>query len=184
VILKFVSKLDRTLQYVDLLRHVLTSDSEDVDAVCPKRMEKVAAKVAVPQQEIQIEGEFVADDDFNALLGFEPEGDAEPEGAAPMAPEEEGPAGAPKARKVKVASRTVGTYNYFNNRLQSFDPETFDKSIFPSKCDKPRQPIVLTAADKTKLGADYDFSGVPELERLDLTGPDGTVSVRRTGVCG
>jgi hypothetical protein len=175
VILKFVSKLDRTLQYVDLLRHVLTSDSEDVDAVCPKRMEKVAAKVAVPQQEIQIEGEFVADDDFNALLGFEPEGDAEPEGAAPMAPEEEGPAGAPKARKVKVASRTVGTYNYFNNRLQSFDPETFDKSIFPSKCDKPRQPIVLTAADKTKLGADYDFSGVPELERLDLTGPDGTV---------
>jgi len=173
VILKFATKLDRTLHYVDILRHVLTSESEEVDAVCPKRMESVQAKVAVPQQELVIADEFVADDDFNALLGFEPEG----EGEAP--PEDEGVpevAAAPaKSRKVKVASRQVGTYNYFNNRLQSFDPETFDKSIFPSKCDKPRQPIALTAADKTRLGADYDFSGVPELERLDINDPDATV---------
>jgi hypothetical protein len=171
VILKFATNLARTLQYVDLLRHVLTSDSEDVDAVCPKRMETVQAKVAVPQQELVIADEFVADDDFNALLGFEPEGEGE---ALPDEAVVEEVA-APKSRKVKVASRQVGTYNYFNNRLQSFDPETFDKSIFPSKCDKPRQPIALTAADKTRLGSDYDFAGVPELERLDLTGPDGTV---------
>jgi hypothetical protein len=173
VILKFATNLDRTLHYVDILRHVLTSDSEEVDAVCPKRMESVQAKVAVPQQEIVVADEFVADDDFNALLGFEPEGEGD------ELPAEDAPdavAAAPvKSRKVKVASRQVGTYNYFNNRLQSFDADTFDKSIFPSKCDKPRQPIALTTGDKTRLGTDYDFSAAPELERLDLTDPDGTV---------
>ena len=177
VILKFATNLDRTLHYVDILRHVLTSDSEEVDAVCPKRMESVQAKVAVPQQEIVVSDEFVADDDFNALLGFEPE----PEGEAPPGEEVGAPEAAasaalpPKARRVRVANRQVGTHNYFNNRLQSFDPDTFDKSIFPSKCDKPRQPIALTAADKTRLGSDYDFSGVPALERMDLKDPDGTV---------
>lgn len=169
VLIKFATNLDRTLHYVDILRHVLTSEAEDVDAVCPKRMETVAAKVAVPQQEIQISDEFVADDDFNALLGFEPEA----EGTAPIAEEvaEEAPA---RSRKVRIQSRAVGTYNYFNNRLQSFDPETFDKSIFPSKCDKPRQPIVLTPADKARIGPTYDGSTLTEEERLDLTDPDGT----------
>ena len=180
VILKFATNLDRTLHYVDILRHVLTSDSEEVDAVCPKRMESVQAKVAVPQQDIVVSDEFVADDDFNALLGFEPEGDADeaPPEEAVGAPEAAA-SGAPakkkeKERKSKLIARTTGTHNYFNNRLQSFDPDTFDKSIFPSKCDKPRQPIVLTAADKERLGSDYDFGGIPELERLELTDPDGT----------
>ena len=173
VIIKFATNLDRTLHYADILRHVLTSESEEVDAVCPKRMESVQAKVAVPQQEIVVSDEFVADDDFNAALGFVPEGEEEPvgapEAAASAAPE------VPKSRKVKVASRQVGTHNYFNNRLQSFDPDTFDKSIFPSKCDKPRQPIALTSTDKARLGSDYDFAGVPELERLDVKDPDATL---------
>ena len=175
VIIKFATNLDRTLHYADILRHVLTSDSEEVDAVCPKRMESVQAKVAVPQQEIVVSDEFVADDDFNALLGFEPEGEGPPDEEPAGAPEAAASAAPPKSRKVKIAARQVGTYNYFNNRLQSFDPDTFDKSIFPSKCDKPRQPIALTTADKTRLGAEYDFSTAPELERLDLTDPDGTV---------
>ncbi len=176
VIIKFVTNLDRTLHYVDILRYVLTApdDSDsNLELVCPKRMETVVAKVAVPQQELQMEGEFVADDEFTALLEFEPEG----EGAeVPAAPEdEEAPAAAPKTRKVKVVSRAVGTYNYFNNRLQSFDPATFDKSIYPSKCDKPKQAVVLTADDKARIGPDYDFSGVPANERLELTDPAGTV---------
>jgi hypothetical protein len=175
VILKFATNLDRTLHYADILRHVLTSDSEEVDAVCPKRMESVQAKVAVPQQELVIEDEFVADDDFNALMGFEPEGEGDALPDEVGAPDAAAPAAPAKSRKVKIASRQVGTYNYFNNRLQSFDPDTFDKSIFPSKCDKPRQPIALTPADKTRLGTDYDFSGVPELERLEIADPDGTV---------
>ena len=171
VIIKFVTNLDRTLRYVDILRHVLTSDASDVDAVCPKRMEKVVAKVAVPQQELQMEGEFVADDDFNAMLGFEPEA----EGGPAQEEEDEAAPAAPKTRKVKVTSRAVGTYNYFNNRLQSFDSATFDKSIYPSKCDKPKQAVVLTSADKARVGAEYDFSTVAANERLELADPEGTV---------
>lgn len=168
VIIKFVTNLDRTLQYVDILRHVLTSDAESVDAVCPKRMERVVAKVAVPQQEIQIEGAFAADDDFNALIGFDAEEVVPEEVLAEEAP---GPA---KARKVKVVPRTVGTYNYFNNRLQTFDAETFDKNIYPTKCDKPRQVVVLTPGDKARIGPTYDFSGKAENEKIELTDPAGT----------
>jgi hypothetical protein len=133
--------LERTLKYVDILRYVLTApdDSDsDLELICPKRMETVVAKVAVPQQELQIEGEFVADDDFNALLGF---GDEEEPG---IVEELTSAAAPPKSKKLKVQSRGVGTYNYFNNRLQKFDPATFDKSVYPGKCDKPKQVIVLT----------------------------------------
>jgi len=167
VIIKFVTDLERTLKYVDILRHVLTSDAESVDAVCPKRMERVVANVAVPQQEIQIETAFAVDDEFNALLGI---------GQEPVPEEYVSSAAAEpaKGRKVKVASRAVGTYNYFNNRLQSFDPDTFDKSIYPNKCDKPRQVVVMTPKDKARVGPTYDFSSVSENEKIELTDPEGT----------
>lgn len=166
VIIKFVTNLERTLQYANILRHVLTSESDAVDSVCPRRMEKVVPKVAIPQQEIQMEGELAADDDFNALMGF---GSDEPqvEEAAEEAPT--------KSKKVRIQSRAQGTYNVFNNRLQKFDPETFDKSIYPSKCDKPKQAIVMTSADKARVGPEYDFTNVTELEKLELKDPDGTV---------
>ncbi len=170
VIIKFVTNLDRTLHYANILRHVLTSESEAVDSVCPRRMEKVVPKVAIPQQEIQMEGEITADDDFNALMGF---GAEEVE---PVAVEDVEGAPAPKAKKVRVqSSRAQGTYNVFNNRLQKFDPATFDKSVYPSKCDKPKQAIVMTAADKARVGPEYDYMGVPELEKLELSDPAGTV---------
>lgn len=167
VIIKFVTNLERTLQYADILRHVLTSDASAVDAVCPRRMEKVVPKIAVPQQEIQVETEFGADDDFNALLGFDAEAPA-PEPVAEAAP-------APKSKKVKVNAKTMGTYNYFNSRLQQFDAATFDKSVYPGKCDKPKQAVVLTADDKARLGPDYDFENVTDKEKIELTDPDGTV---------
>jgi hypothetical protein len=167
VIVKFVTNLERTLRYADILRFVLTSDSDAVDAVCPRRMEKVAAKAAVPQQEIQIEGEFSADDDFNALLGFG--------GEEAPAPTEEATPAPPKPKKVKVAARTQGTYNYFNNRLQKFDPATFDESFYPSKCDKKKQVVALTPEDKARMGPEYDYSAAPEAEKLDLGDPDATV---------
>ncbi len=167
VILKFVTNLERTLKYADILRFVLTSDSEAVDAVCPRRMEKVPAKATVPQQELQIESEFSADDDFNALLGF---GGEEPEVVPTETPVE-----APRPKKVKVTSRAQGTYNYFNSRLQKFDPATFDESFYPSKCDKKKQVIALTPEDKARMGPEYDYSSAPSGETLDLADPDATV---------
>lgn len=165
VIVKFVSSLERTLQYANILRHVLTSDAADVDDVCPRRMEKIAATVVVPQQEIQLAAEDEADDDFNALLGFAP---TEEEDAAPE------PATEAPARKVRVASRAMGTYNYFNNRVRAFDPDTFDQTIYPSKCDKPKQVVVLTPADKARAGPTYDYSSAADSQKLELSNPNGT----------
>jgi hypothetical protein len=167
VIIKFVTNLDRTLQYANLLRHVLTSDAESVDQVCPRRMEKVVPKVAIPQQELQMESEFTTDEDFNALLGF----DAEEEPAEEATQSVQ----APKEKKVKVAAKTMGTYNYFNRRLQEFDPATFDKSVYPGKCDKPKQVIVLTPDDEARIGPEYNFSNVPDSEKHQLNDPDGKV---------
>ena len=171
VILKFVTNLDRTLQYANILRHVLTSESETVDSICPRRMEKVVPKVAVPQQEIQMEGEIAADDDFNALMGF----GAEEEAPTDVQEAIETVGTTTKTKKVRVQSRAQGTYNVFNNRLQKFDPDTFDKSIYPSKCDKPKQAIVMTAEDKVRVGPQYDFVNVPDNQKLELKDPDGTV---------
>lgn len=164
VILKFVTNLDRTLHYANLLRHILTSDAESVDQICPRRMEKVIPKVAVPQQEIQMETEFTVDEDFNALLGFDVEQPAE---------EPTQSVAAPKEKKVKVAAKTMGTYNYFNRRLQQFDPATFDKSVYPGKCDKPKQVVVLTPDDQARIGPEYNFSTVPGEEMTELKDPDG-----------
>jgi hypothetical protein len=177
VILKFATTLERTLHYADLLRHVLTSDSDAVEAVCPKRMEVVQARVVVPQQELVVEedDEYAVDDDFFAAMGYGAgDEDAAPV-EAPGAGDAAAPADLPKSRMVKLTSRQLSTYNYFNNRLQSFDAQTFDKTIFPNKCDKPRQPIALTPADIKRLGEEYNFSTVPDLERISMDDPEGTV---------
>jgi len=167
VILKFVSNLERTLQYANLLRYILTTEDSAVEDVCPRRMEKVAAAVVVPQTEIQLAAEEDADDDFNALLGFTP-------GEEEDAPADAVVETAAPAKKVRVASRVMGTYNYFNNRVRAFDPDTFDQSIYPSKCDKPKQVVVLTPADKARIGPSYDYSNAPDAQTLELKDPDGT----------
>lgn len=165
VIVKFVTSLERTLKYADILRFVLTSDSDSVNNICPRRMDKVLPTVAVTQQEVNAIVDE-ADDEFNALLGITEE---EPEAVPEEAPVVK------TSKKVKVTKKTTATYNYFNTRLQKFDAETFDKSIYPSKCDKPKQVIALTPEDQARIGPEYNFADAPETETLKLENPEGTV---------
>jgi len=167
VILKFVSNLERTLKYVDVLRFVLSSDSESVNDVCPRRMEKVEASVVIPQQEVNVEGEFERDDDFFAAMGYDDTEVAE-EAQSTVTNE-------PKSKKMAVGKATTRTYNYFNNLLQKFDPQTFDKDIYPWECKKPRQVVALTADQKAKLGSDYNYEDSADSEKLELKDPDGTI---------
>ena len=163
VLIRFVTDLDRSLKYADLLRYVLTSDDPSLNDVCPRRMEEVAANVVIPQREVDA-GEV--DEDLLAAFGI----DEEEEVAAAVA------AVAPVGdKKMKVERKTMATYNYFNRRLQQFDPNTFDKSIYPGKCDKPKQAVVLTKEDKERIGDTYNYSSAPDSEKLDLVDPDGTV---------
>ncbi len=166
VILKFITNIERTLKYASILRFVLTSDSESVNEVCPRRMEKVAPKIAIPQQELNMDEEFSPDDELNALLGFsmgEEEEEKPEEGTETV------------EKKLKVQKKSQGTYNYFNARLQKFDPDTFDKSIHPSKCDKPKQVVAITPQDKERMGSQYNYEDAPENEKLPVETPNATL---------
>jgi hypothetical protein len=154
VILSAVTTVERALQYASILRHVLTSDDAAVDAVCPRRVEAVEATAAAPQMVTVQTGELDVDDDFFADLGLSNAAPA-PVEEAPVAPAEK-----PKKR-VRVADTSTSTYNYFNKRLQEFDPETFD-SAYTGKCDKNRQAIVLTPEDETRIPPEYNPRNYPE----------------------
>jgi hypothetical protein len=167
VIIKFVTSLERTLEYVNILRYVLTSDSDSVNSVCPRRMEKVVAKVAIPQQEIDLMDEYNPDDELNALLGLTED--------EPVPVQEETTGEEPKERKVKIGQKEkISTYNYFNTRLQKYDPDTFDKSIHPRKCDKPKQVVVLTPEDQARIGPEYNYENAEDSQKLQLQDPEGT----------
>lgn len=169
VLIRFVTNPERTLKYVDLLRYVLTTDDEDkLSDVCPRRLEEVAPRAIVPQQDVNIEEEPEVDVDLLAMLGVEEEPPAAEQGVSSAAPP-------PRARKLKIQQKSLGTHNYFNTRLKEFDPETFDQSFYPKKCEKRQQVIALTPNDKSRVGPEYDYSSAPESEKLDLTDPDATV---------
>jgi hypothetical protein len=154
VTITFVSNLNRVLRYVDILRYIVTpgSDSEELNQVCPRRMEEVAAEAVVPQKMVTTEDEGEEFDDFEDIEGG--------------------------ARKMKVEEKKTGTYNYFNERLQKFNPDVFDKALYPKKCDKPRQVIVLTPEDRERIaeekGIEYTFSDVAENEMFAMEDPEGT----------
>jgi hypothetical protein len=168
VIVNFVTNLERTLEYADILRYVLSSDAEEVNEVCPPRLEAVAPVVSVQQQEFSEEEYDSSNDDFFAGLGLD-----EPP-AAPV--EEPAPAAAGESvraeRRLTVAQKSASTFSYFINRLQKFDPKTFDKS-YPGECERTRQVVVLTADQQDRMGDDYNYSTRPDSEKLVLSDPDG-----------
>ena len=164
VIVKFVTSLERTLQYADILRFVLTSDSDQVNDVCPRRMESVAPTGVTIQQEVGTDEDLAPDEELAALLGDIDEDDIVPEAAVSAAPRE---------RKFRIGKTTTRTYNYFNTRLQSYDPNTFDKDIYPSKCEKKKQVVVLTPDDQARLGPTYNYEKAPASEKLSLEDPAG-----------
>lgn len=165
--IRFVTVPDRILDYVDILRYVLTSETDDIKAICPERMQEVPAVMgmAVAQGEANVEEE----EDISALLGEEFAEEFQPGAVAAAAP-----AGPPKRRLLEVASRQATTYNYFNNRLKKFDPETFDQSFYNSECDKMKQVVVLTPEDKAKIGERYNYENASATEKFELDNPKGT----------
>lgn len=150
----YVTNTERMIRYANLLRFVLdpSSESGELDAVCPRRtevLEPVAAEMRpTPAAEEEVDEEL---EDVMGMFG-----------------------GAPK---IKVEGKKVKTYNYFNLRLQSFDPKLFDKTVYPEKCEKGKQVIVLTEEDQARIPAQYNYSDAPETEKLPLPlvegGPKG-----------
>ena len=162
VMIKFVTKLDRVINYANILRYVLTSDSKEVNEVCPPRLETVepAAGVA-PIATLAVEDEFdMSDfaDDAEEEEAPVPEGS---NAAAAMG----GPAG-PNVMKVKKGG-PLGTHNYFNNRIMRIDPDLVDAE-YSKKCEKLTQVVVLTPAHQAKIGEKYNYADKPENEKMKV----------------
>ena len=158
VLIRFATNPERSLAYADILRTVLTTDSREVNLVCPRREEVVAPLVSIPQ-EGQAPTEEV-DEELMDLLGL---------GEAPAATPAPAPEPAKKSRKLKVADETTTTQNYFNSRLKKFNSELFDSS-YSKECEKSQQVVVLTPEDKERLGPQYNYENAPETETLEIPG--------------
>lgn len=162
--IQFATKIDRALAYADLLRYVLTSDTDDVNRLCPRRKEMVAPSAVVPQAALP-EAEEEGGEDLLALLGLSEEPAAN---AAAPAPE---PVKA--SRTLKVAEDLKTTQNYFNERLKAFDAKRFGPP-YSRECEKSNQVIVLTPEAKEAIrnekGSEYTYEDVPEEEQLDIPG--------------
>ena len=169
----------RVSRYIDVLRDILLNpDNPDLDGVCPKRAEVVAAEAAVVRiSEDAGAGAAPLDEDEFDILGMIAE--EAPKLAAPAAAAA-APAGPKAARKVAARNTKTSLSSYFVNQLRDFDPETFDPSdptIF-HKCDKPRQPIIIADGELEKYTEDlepYDPRSDGETRAMNVSDPDGLV---------
>jgi len=174
-ILTFANDLPRVVRYINLLRDILMNpDDPTLDDICPARMEAVDAAVAeaAPPVEEAPAGDDAGLDFLDELLGEIAEANAV---AAPVAREPAAPAPAAKKVAAKAATTTLATY--LLTRLREFDPDTYDPDDpqILRKCDKPRQPIILSATDMERLtGGPYDPNTNPAAV-LDVNDPDGHV---------
>lgn len=146
--------LERTKDYITILRYILKHpNAESLDDVCPKRGEGVEVVAAVP--EVQISADVAAaaeEDDILASLLDDIGADTSlrVEEAAPAAPTVAEPKQKKSKAKVKTTGEEESLYNYFNNRLQEFDPETFSQA--KKGCDLARQPVVMSEQELATAG--------------------------------
>jgi hypothetical protein len=157
-----VDSIDRFLQYANILRYILSDpDSEAVNKVCPKKQE--SAPVAVST----VNTEFV-DTEFADLFDYL-EGDVLEETTQPEI----------QQTKKLTTSKSTTIYNYFNNRLQEFDPVKFPPhSVFAGKVDQKLQPVIISSAEIQDIINDvskkeYNPEKYPDEQKILLTEPDG-----------
>lgn len=175
VIVSSISNLEKTLQYSNLLRYVLSNpDSNGLNEVCPKRAEKVAAESAiVPTENLEVDAALA--EEYSDLFSFL---EAEDEVDTVSLPETVDTT--VSAQRIFTEQKQGTTYNYFKSRLQSFDPITFDPtgSQYPKKCEQKHQPIILSDADIKRLsGGPYDVKDgkFSKDQLVDVENPEGTV---------
>ena len=157
VMIKFVTKLDRAVNYASILRYILTSDTREVNEVCPPRLEEVGPAAGVaPVTTLTVDEEF----DMGDFAGL---GDEE---APPEPVEGSNAAFAPASASVRVKKTgPLSTHNYFNNRILKIDPDLID-SEYSKKCEKLNQVVILTPAQQASMKPEYSYADKPENEKL------------------
>ena len=173
-IVTYAIDASRVIKYVNILREILLNpESDDLNDVCPSRMETVesakAESAPVAIAAMSDEGDSFLDD----LLGEIAESNKV---AAPAVVVESAPPKSAKKVAAKGSQKTLA--NYFLTQLRDFDPQTYDPDDpqILRKCDKPRQPIILTPADMSRLeSGEYDPRSKGSAFVLDVNDPDGHV---------
>jgi len=174
VIVSSVNKLEKPLEYSNLLRHILShSESIEIDNICPKRMEKVVADTSiVPTTTLEVDSALA--EEYSDLFGYLEQDDEE---EVPINKEEPEPE--ESVKKIQTDQKQGTIYNYFKNRLQQFDPETFDPigSQYPKKCEQKHQPIILSSSDQKRIeGTPYNPQTYAKEDQLvAVENPDGTI---------
>jgi len=156
VIIKFVNNLDRVSKYASMLRYVLTSKKEEVERVCPRRLEIVEPTAGEATETIDVEDGF----DMSAFEDVEPEPEPQPQGSNAAA----APAGVIKVKK----GGPITSHNYFNNRILQIDPDLIDNE-YSKKCEKLSQVVILTPEDQARLPPEYNYTDAPENEKLEVS---------------
>jgi hypothetical protein len=173
-IVSSISNLEHSLNYANVLRYILSNvESAQLNAICPKRSEKVSVETTLISTE-PLEIDAALEEEYGDLFGYleESEDVAEEETIQEEQPE--------KAEKIATDQKQLTSYNYFKSRLQKFDPVTFDPtgSQYPKKCEQKHQPIILSEAEVTRLATTpYNIKSgkyAPD-QLIELENPDGTV---------
>jgi hypothetical protein len=171
VIVSSVNNLEHPLKYASILRYILSNpDSSDVDALCPKRMEKVSVDTSViPSENLEVDAALI--DEYSDLFEYLEQGSDVKDETSTIAES----TGSVQRISTEQTSKTI--YSYFKNRLQQFDPETFDfpGSQYPKKCEQKHQPIALSEPDLKRIqGTEHDpRTYMSENQILDLENPNG-----------
>jgi hypothetical protein len=116
VMIKFVKNVDRTLDYASMLRYVLTSDKEEVNAVCPRRLEVVEPSAGVATT-VHVEVTDHVLDEFAEEIAAAQAAEAQQAQSNAAAAPAAGPVPMLKVKK----GGPLTTHNYFNDRVMQID---------------------------------------------------------------
>lgn len=171
VIVSSVNNLEHPLKYASILRYILSNpDSSDVDALCPKRMERVGVDTSViPSENLEVDAALI--DEYSDLFGYLEQGSDVKDETSTIAESMD------TVQRISTEQTSKTIYSYFKNRLQQFDPETFDfpGSQYPKKCEQKHQPIALSETDLKRVeGTEHDpRTYMNENQIVDLENPNG-----------
>ena len=161
-----VNNLEFPLKYANILRYILSNPkSDELDKLCPRKAQKSDIYV---QPEYEAEDDTETDPDLEAYLKqFEEE---------PLEKQQTTPEEFPT---ISTEKEQRSIYSYFKNRLQEFDPDTFNfpGSTYPKQCQQPYQPIIMSENDLKRVSnTKYDPRKYLEKSKIiDLENPDGKV---------
>jgi hypothetical protein len=173
VIVSSISNFDTSIKYSNVLRHILTSpDAAEIDAICPKRMERVAVNTSdIPTTTLEVDAAIA--DEYADLFEYL-EQDTEVAETATVAT-----ADTEDVARISTKDKQGTMYKYFKSRLETFDPITFDPigSLYPKKCEQKHQPIIMSDTDLRRIkGTPYDIkTSLEENRKIEVVEPDGTI---------